>query len=97
MTKADLVKKVYERVGQDADKLTKKVTEQIIEETFNVIKESFQEGEERFVFPKFGTFSVKERSARTGRNPRTGEEITIPAYKTVTFKPASQFKEMLNK
>ncbi len=44
----------------------------------------------------FGTFSVKERAARTGRNPRTGEEITIPAAKVPGFKPGKALKDAVN-
>ncbi len=51
--------------------------------------------EKRFQMPGFGTFSVKTRKARTGRNPKTGEEIKIKASKTVGFKPAPTLKEKL--
>jgi DNA-binding protein HU-beta len=92
MTKADLIRLVNEKV--DSEELTKKLTEQVIEATFDVIKESLQK-EERFIYPRFGTFTAKERAARKGRNPQNNEEIIIPAYKTVTFKPAPQFKDAL--
>jgi DNA-binding protein HU-beta len=48
-----------------------------------------------FSFPGFGTFKVKTRAARKGRNPRTGAVINIAASKTVTFKPAPSFKNTL--
>lgn len=47
--------------------------------------------------PGFGTFSVKKRAAREGRNPSTGEHIKIPARKVVTFKPAKDLKERVEK
>jgi DNA-binding protein HU-beta len=50
---------------------------------------------EKVRFPGIGSFAVKERRARTGRNPRTGEEIRIPAKKTVSFSPAKALKERL--
>lgn len=94
MTKAELIRRVFERLG--SDELTKKLTEQVIEATFDTIKDSLQGGDERFTFPRFGTFTVKERAARAGRNPQNNEKIMIAAYKTVTFKPAAQFKDSLN-
>ncbi len=94
MTKAELISRVHESVGNAA--LTKKLTESVIEATFEAIKESLQSDDERFIFPRFGTFTVKERAERKGRNPQNNKEILIPAYKTVTFKPAPQFKESLN-
>lgn len=93
MTKADLISRVHEKVG-DAE-LTKKLAEAVIEATFETIKESLQGDDARFIYPRFGTFTVKERAARKGRNPQNNAEIVIPAYKTVTFKPAPQFKDTL--
>ena len=55
----------------------------------DALTDSMKKGE-RISFPGFGTFSVTERRARTGRNPRTGEAITIPAKKVVKFKPSSK-------
>ncbi|MCG2775965.1 MAG: HU family DNA-binding protein [Desulfobacterales bacterium] len=49
----------------------------------------------RFIVPGFGTFSVKERKARKGRNPQTGETMMIKASKTVSFKPAPKYKATL--
>ncbi len=94
MTKAELIARVHEKVG-DAT-LTKKLAESIIEATFDTIKESLDGDNARFIYPRFGTFTVKERAARKGRNPQNNAEILIPAYKTVTFKPAPQFKDSLN-
>ncbi|MBT5633626.1 MAG: HU family DNA-binding protein, partial [Nitrospina sp.] len=51
--------------------------------------------EKRFAYPSFGTFTVRSRKARKGRNPRTGEEIKIKASKTVGFKPAPTLKNSL--
>jgi nucleoid DNA-binding protein len=92
MTKAELIDKVIGEVG--ADKLTKKLTEELIEATFEAMKDSLLK-EGRFSYPSFGTFSVKERASRKGRNPQTGQEIDIPASKTVSFKPAPKFKDGL--
>jgi DNA-binding protein HU-beta len=93
MTKSELIAQVVEQI--EDDKLTKKLTEEVIEATFEVVKAALQE-DSRFSFPGFGTFTVKERAERKGRNPRTNEEITIPASRTVTFKPAPRLKTSLN-
>ncbi|MCB9637847.1 MAG: HU family DNA-binding protein [Myxococcales bacterium] len=92
MTKAELIDKVIGDVG--SDKLTKKLTEELIEATFEAMKDALLK-EGRFSYPSFGTFTVKERATRKGRNPQTGQEIEIPASKTVSFKPAPKFKESL--
>lgn len=93
MTKSELIAQVVEKVGEG--KLTKKLTEEVVEATFDVVKTALLD-DARFSFPGFGTFTVKKRAARKGRNPRTNEEITIPASKTVTFKPAPRLKDTLN-
>ena len=92
MTKAELIDKVIANV--DSDKLTKKLTEEVVEATFAALKGALLE-EGRFSYPSFGTFTVKVRAARKGRNPQTGAEIEIPASKTVSFKPAPKLKEEL--
>jgi len=92
MTKSELIEQVIQSI--DNEKLTKKLAEQVVEETFQAIKAGLL-AENRFSFPGFGTFTVKERAARKGRNPRTGEAIDIPASRTVAFKPAPKFKNEL--
>ena len=87
MTKGELI----DAVKGD---LTKKMAGEIVDAVFDALKESLVE-DERFAYPQFGTFSVKERAKRKGKNPRTGKTITIPASKTVTFRPASKFKDSL--
>lgn len=61
----------------------------------DLVKEGLKNGEKVTIFG-FGSFSVVERKARMGRNPRTGEEIEIPAAKTVKFKPAEKLKEVVS-
>ena len=92
MTKADLIKKVQEAAGKD---LSKEQVKNLVEATFEAVRDSLVE-EGKFSYPKFGTFTVKERAARQGRNPKTGETITIMARKAVTFKPATDLKESVN-
>lgn len=92
MTKADLIEAVIERAG--VPDLTKKTTGEIIDGVFDAVKEAIGD-DGRFSMPGFGTFSVKTRQARSGRNPRTGATIQIPESKTVGFKPAPVFKQAL--
>lgn len=89
MTKADLVEIVFEKVG-----LSKKEAQDIIEIIFDTIKQSFVEGE-AVKIPGFGTFNVRNKAARRGRNPQTGEELTIAPRRVLTFKASNQFKAMI--
>ncbi len=87
MTKAELINTV-------SGDYTKKDAEAVVNAVFETIKGTLAD-DGNFSFPGFGTFKVKSRAARKGRNPRTGAEITIKASKTVTFKPAPSFKGSL--
>ena len=87
MTKAELISTV-------SGDYTKKDAEAVVNAVFEAIKGTLTD-DGNFSFPGFGTFKVKSRAARKGRNPRTGAEITIKASKTVTFKPAPSFKGSL--
>ena len=66
----------------------------VIDATFDSIGKSIKK-EKRFAYPSFGTFTVRNRKARKGRNPQTGAEIKIKASKTVGFKPAPSLKSSL--
>ncbi|OIP32919.1 MAG: hypothetical protein AUK47_19950 [Deltaproteobacteria bacterium CG2_30_63_29] len=92
MTKAELIEKVYE----GADGLTKKQTADLVDSVFAALSDAVRSGN-RFTYPGFGTFTVKDRAARDGRNPRTGDAIKIPSSRTVSFKPAPKFKDTLGK
>jgi len=74
--------------------LTKKNGAQIIDCVFDAMQQSIK-ASERFSYPGFGTFVVRSRKARKGRDPRTGAEIKIKASRTVGFRPAKAFKEQL--
>ncbi len=91
MTKAELVAKVAAEAG-----LTKAAAERAVNAFIKALAEALVKGE-RVALPGLGVFHVKERKARKGRNPRTGEEITIPARKVVTFSAAKALREALNK
>jgi DNA-binding protein HU-beta len=90
MTKKELIAAVQENAGEN---LTKKQVDELVDAVFTTIANAIKEG--RYSHPDFGTFTVKSRAARTGRNPRTGKEIKIPASKSVSFKPAPVLKNSL--
>ncbi|MBI4715638.1 MAG: HU family DNA-binding protein [Nitrospirae bacterium] len=92
MTKAEFVDSV-QRGAKGVD-LSKKAMEEIIDCIFETASKAIRK-DKRFVYPDFGTFTVRTRKARTGRNPRTGEALKIKASKTVGFKPAPKFKGSL--
>ena len=91
MTKADLINGVHDAL---AGSLTKKDTAAAVQAVFDELSGAISSGG-RFTYPGFGTFKVKERGERPGRNPQTGAAITIAASKSVGFKPAPAFKDSL--
>jgi DNA-binding protein HU-beta len=86
MGKKDMVEGIVKKT-----KLTKKETEMAINAFLEVIKENLKKKAIRLI--PFGTFEVRERSARTGRNPRTGAKIHIKARKVPVFKPGKALRE----
>lgn len=91
MNKNELVSKVAEQ-----SEMTKKDTEKVINSLFESIEEALAEGD-KVQLVGFGTFEVRDRAARTGRNPQTGEEIKIPATKIPAFKPGKSLKDAVGK
>jgi len=83
----DLVNKVAEKTG-----LKKKDAELAVNSVFDSIEEALSGGEKVQVIG-FGTFETRSRSARSGRNPQTGETIEIPASTVPAFKPGNKLKE----
>lgn len=90
MHKAELVEKVAEKSG-----VTKKVAHQVVDSVFETIAEALKAGE-KVQLIGFGSFEVRNRAERAGRNPQTGEEITIPAAKAPAFKAGKALKEIVN-
>jgi len=90
MTKADLV----EKVANEAD-MTKKDAEQLVEIIFDSITETLNRGE-KIELRGFGSFRVRERNSRKGRNPKTGSSVDIPAKRVAYFKPGKELKELIN-
>ncbi|MBI4682058.1 MAG: integration host factor subunit alpha [Nitrospirae bacterium] len=91
MTKADLSDKLYEKVG-----LPKKEATTIVETLFESMKNILAEGES-IKITGFGTFLVRKKGSRKGRNPKTGTELEIEQRRVVTFKPSLQFKSLVEK
>jgi len=87
MTKADLVAKIADKAN-----LTKANAERALNAFLDTV-ESTLVGDGKLTLTGFGTFSVEERKARTGRNPQTGAKIDIPASKVVKFKPGKLLKD----
>ena len=90
MTRAELIANVAAKAG-----LSKKDTEKAVGAVFDTIKQALVEGDKVQVLG-FGTFEIRPRSARKGRNPQSGEEIEIPASKLPSFKAGKALKEAVN-
>jgi len=91
MTKAELVEKVAEKTG-----LTKNDVAVTVDTFLDSIKSAMESGS-NIEIRGFGAFKIKERKARKARNPRTGEEVPVPARKVPVFKPSNEFKSMVMK
>lgn len=90
MKKVELVEAVAEATG-----LTKSDATKAIDATFATITDALVKGD-KVPLVGFGTFGLSERAAREGRNPRTGEKVTIAARKAVTFKAGTALKDAVN-
>ncbi len=91
MTKSDLVEKLSESLTN----LTKKECEVIVDTVFHNMKDALQRGE-KIEIRGFGSFTVRVRRAKEGRNPKTGEEIPISARRVVTFRASHKLKERVD-
>jgi integration host factor subunit beta len=90
MTKAELV----EEVATESE-LTKKDAEVIVQTVLDSITESLQRGE-KIELRGFGSFRIRKRSSRQGRNPKTGTGVSVPAKKVPYFKPGKEIKDLVN-
>ena len=90
MTKADIVERVYQKIG-----FSKKEATELVEMVFDALKEELYRGD-KVKISGFGNFLVREKQSRVGRNPQTGEHITISARRVLTFKPSQVLKAILN-
>tara|TARA_Y100001970_G_scaffold285168_1_gene404159 strand:+ start:2894 stop:3193 length:300 start_codon:yes stop_codon:yes gene_type:complete len=90
LTKKDLVNVVYMQIG-----FSKQISESLIEEFFSLITENLI-NEGKIKISKFGTFSLRLKEPRIGRNPKTREKKTISKRNVVLFKPSKDFKKYIN-
>ncbi|MFW6123696.1 MAG: HU family DNA-binding protein [Acidobacteriota bacterium] len=91
MIKADLVNKLSKDMN-----ITKQEAENGVNIFFDTLKEAIKRGEE-IELRGFGSFRIRNRSPRSGRNPRTGERVKVPAKRVIYFKPSKILKESINK
>ena len=90
LTKKDLVNLIYMQVG-----FSKQISEILVNEFFSIIIISLIT-EKKIKISKFGTFSIRRKKSRIGRNPKTKEEKVISGREVVLFKPSKDFKEFVN-
>ena len=90
MTKQDIINQVCNKAS-----LSRAKAEEAVETVIDLIKESLKAGEP-VILRRFGTFQIREKSKRMGRNPKTGEEAEISARKVVRFKSGKHFKQAVN-
>ena len=90
MTKADLVEEVS-RVTE----LTRKDSEVIVDQLFDSVIKALKAGDKLEV-RGFGSFRVRQRNARVGRNPKTGDKVEVPAKRVPYFKPSKELKDLIN-
>ena len=91
LTKKDLVNSIYMQLG-----FSKQISEHLIEDFFSLILTNLKT-EKKIKLSKFGTFSVRSKKSRIGRNPKTKEKKMISERKVILFKPSKEFKEFINK
>lgn len=87
LTKADIVERVYKEAG-----FSKKEAADMVEMVFQIIKQTLGRGE-KVKISGFGNFSIRDKKARIGRNPQSGESLEISARRVLTFKPSQVLKE----
>lgn len=90
MTKGDIAERIHEKTG-----FTKKESTELLEAVFSLMKTTLESGE-NLKISGFGNFVVKQKKDRRGRNPQTGESITIEARRILTFRPSSVMKAAIN-
>ena len=90
LTKKDLVNLIYMQLG-----FSKQISENLIDDFFKTIIDNLEK-ERSLKLSKFGTFSIRQKKSRLGRNPKTKEEKIISERNVVLFKPSKEFKEFVN-
>ena len=90
LTKKDLINSIYMQIG-----FSKHITENLVDEFFSSIVSNLK-NEKKIKLSNFGTFSIRLKKARLGRNPKTKENKTISQRHVVLFKPSKEFKDFIN-
>ena len=90
LTKKDLVNRIYMQIG-----FSKEITENLVDEFFSLIVLNLKK-EKQLKISNFGTFSIRFKKSRIGRNPKTKEAKTISERKVVLFKPSKDFRKLVN-
>jgi len=90
VTKADIIERVSEKIG-----VTKKESQDLVELVLYLLKSTLESGE-KIKISGFGNFEVRNKKDRRGRNPQTGETITIGARRILSFKPSMRLKAAIN-
>ena len=90
LTKKDLINTIYMQIG-----FSKNISENLIDDFFATIKENLKL-EKKLKLSKFGTFTIRSKKSRIGRNPKTKEQKTISNRDVVLFKASKEFKDLVN-
>ena len=90
LTKKDLINSIYMQIG-----FSKNISENLIDDFLSTIVENLK-NEKKLKLSKFGTFSIRQKKSRIGRNPKTKEVSTISSRNVVLFKPSNEFKKFIN-
>ena len=91
LTRKEIAEELTDQLGYSQN-----ICSEIVDNFFNKMKDALVEGES-IKLVHFGTFTVRDKSPRTGRNPRTGEPITITKRQAVSFRPSKKLREQVNK
>ena len=90
LTKKDLINSIYMQIG-----FSKNISENLIDDLLATIIENLK-NEKKLKLSKFGTFSIRSKKSRIGRNPKTKEQLTISNRDVVLFKASKEFKDLVN-
>ena len=90
LTKKDIVNSIYMQIG-----FSKKITENLLDDLILIIKENIKDNK-KLKLTNFGTFTIRKKNKRMGRNPKTKEEKIINSRNVIQFKPSKKFKQYLN-
>ena len=91
LTKKEIINSLYMQIG-----FSKKISENLLEDILNIVTENLKKNK-KIKISNFGTFSLKSKKSRLGRNPKTKEKKLISERNVIQFKPSKDFKEYINK